>query len=324
MIKLDIYAGLLGAGKTTLIKKMLEEVYIGSKVAVIENEFGSVNLDSVEFESSGYIVKEISSGCICCTLKGNLTEAIRELAEYEDLDYIIVEPSGIADLKDVVSACVDSGVIEECRRITVVNGLTFEKLQSVVGDFFRKQICDSSTVYLNFADRISEEKIDPIIDVLLRWNSNLKIVLTPLTEIVKETFPENEIEMFQKPKILKKQNLGKCKIKRYLKPEFQNWQYTFSESLDKNAYLSLLSLFNDEKDSLLWRAKGYLILKNGTVKKLDYSMGKVFTEEKISVKIVKANTLTLIGTDFDKEKWKKYFESIVDRMKTGGNYDEYC
>ena len=121
MVKLDVYGGLLGAGKTTLIKQMLKTVYKDYKVAVIENEFGSVNLDAEELKKASVVVREISSGCICCTLKGNFTDAVQLLIRQENPDYVIVEPSGMANLIDVAMACSVSEDVILNRTVLVVN-----------------------------------------------------------------------------------------------------------------------------------------------------------------------------------------------------------
>ena len=149
MVKLDIYGGLLGAGKTTLIRQMLASAYAGHKTAVIENEIGKVNLDAELLKDSSICVREITSGCICCTVKGNFTEAIRRLAEQEHPEYIIVEPSGVASLTDVVSACTDSGMAVLNRIIMVADARKQRKLLKVIGKFYLKQ-------FLQRADSLSE------------------------------------------------------------------------------------------------------------------------------------------------------------------------
>ncbi len=142
MAKLDIYGGLLGAGKTTLIRAMLQCAYRGKRVAVIENEIGRVNLDAGAF--SGVTVRPLTAGCVCCTLKGDLVTAVRELLQGVAPGYIVMEASGAADLEAIRRICAEIDAVSLNRCVMVVNARKLRKLMTVVGEFYRIQLRDAT------------------------------------------------------------------------------------------------------------------------------------------------------------------------------------
>lgn len=192
MVKLDIYSGLLGNGKTTLIKRMLKTAYAGFRVAIIENEIGEINLDAEEFEENSVSVKEVTAGCLCCTVKGSFQEAVRFLAERENPDYIIVEPTGAADIRGVIEACEQVDGVELNRCIMVVNARKIQTLLKVAGEFFHDQIRVARTIYLNFAEKIDAGQVQNIKKNLRKVNPILKIVDTPMEEVTGDVFAEKE------------------------------------------------------------------------------------------------------------------------------------
>ena len=215
MTKLDVYGGLLGAGKTTLIRRMLSAAYKGYKTAIVENEAGKVNLDAEVLKTASVSVREISSGCICCTVKGSFSEAVRLLAEQEKPDYIVVEPSGAADLAGVVNACRESGAVELNRVIMVVNARRILKLLKVVGDFYLEQLRGAQTIYLNFVEGMTAEQIDGVKETLAGINPDAEMIAVPLEEITGETFPECDTEK----RISGKRGFIRCAVERGSFPE---------------------------------------------------------------------------------------------------------
>ena len=186
--QIDLYAGLLGCGKTTLIKKLLETEYKGKKVAIIENEIGAVNLDTGELSAADISVKEITNGCVCCTIQGEFTRAIDMLVESEHPDYIIIEPTGAADIQGLLSACkkVHTAALRRC--IMMVNAKKLVRLLKVVGPFYHDQIVNSSCVYLNFTENMTEEQILEAKEALLSINPKVTLADTPLADISADTF----------------------------------------------------------------------------------------------------------------------------------------
>lgn len=188
MKKLDIYGGLLGAGKTTLIKKMLAAAYSGSRAAIIENEIGKVNLDAQEF--ADIQIRPLTAGCVCCTLKGNMVAAVRELLQTENPDYIIIEATGAADLQAIREICAHIAEIRLNRCIMLVNAKKVRALLKVVGEFYHMQLRQADTIYLNFTETLSEEEIRGTEAFLLAINPKARIVSVPLDEITGDTFPD--------------------------------------------------------------------------------------------------------------------------------------
>lgn len=189
MVKLDLFCGLLGAGKTSLIKKMLSRVYPGHRVAIIENEFGKVNLDAAELKSASIEIRELTSGCICCTVKGDLSQAVALLIQQENPEYIIVEASGVADLRSLLQVCSEVEGIRINRVITVVHGNKILKLLKVVGNFFYDQIRVSNTIFLNFCENLPPEQVEATKQALWEINPELRFVTTALEDIHAGTFP---------------------------------------------------------------------------------------------------------------------------------------
>lgn len=180
--KVDIISGFLGAGKTTLIKKLLEEELHKLKVVIIENEFGQVGIDGSILKNSGIEIKEINSGCICCTLVGDFGRAIEEVVEKYKPDRLIIEPSGVGKLSDVLKACstpkikdlVDVNVI-----MTVVDVLKYQIYILNFGEFFENQIKSAKTIILSRTQKTDGKKLETITGNIRKLNPNANIITTP-------------------------------------------------------------------------------------------------------------------------------------------------
>jgi G3E family GTPase len=159
-IKIDIISGFLGAGKTTLINKLLAEAYAGERVALLENEFGEIGIDGDLLQGSGITVKELSNGCICCTLQGDFIDGIRELVETCNPDRIIIEPTGLAKLSDILAPCkkaAESLPLEINLVVSVVNGASYTALINVGGEFFTNQITDAWFILISAVQDIPDD-----------------------------------------------------------------------------------------------------------------------------------------------------------------------
>lgn len=320
MVKLDMFCGLLGAGKTTLIKQMLSGVYPGYRVAIIENEFGKVNLDASELESASIQVRELTSGCICCTVKGDLMNAVGMLIRQEVLDYIIVEASGVADLRALlqVSSQVEGVVIN--RVITVVNGKKILKLLKVVGNFFMDQIRVSNTVYLNFCEGLSPDAIGEAEKALREINPALKSVSIPLDRIGPDTFPDGETQSVPKseaPKAFGRLAAGRRmgQVRRAGtggELSLENWDYVFAKPFTPDQVEHLIRILQDESHHQLWRAKGYLEMTDGSIRKVDYTFGDAFEDDRDTVAEEHKNLLVLIGPELDEQWLEEQFTSLFD------------
>ena len=189
MTKIDIFSGFLGAGKTTLIKKLIKEAYAGEKLVLIENEFGEIGIDGGFLKDAGVEITEMNSGCICCTLVGDFSKALQKvLTEYQP-DRVIIEPSGVGKLSDVVKAI--EGVKEEADieidgRITVVDGKKAKIYMKNFGEFFENQVEHASTIVISRTQMMKDEKIEECVHILREKNPDAAIISTPWEELGKE------------------------------------------------------------------------------------------------------------------------------------------
>ncbi|WP_010243932.1 CobW family GTP-binding protein [Acetivibrio cellulolyticus] len=183
---INIISGFLGAGKTTLIKKLLSEELKNEKVAIIENEFGEIGIDGNILKETGVSVREINSGCICCTLVGDFSKAIKDIIESYHPDRIIIEPSGVGKLSDVVKACEAreiSHLVEVKIKLAVVDASKYQIYIRNFNEFYENQIKSAKTIILSRTDVIDAQKLQKVIKEIREINPNAEIVTTPWPEI---------------------------------------------------------------------------------------------------------------------------------------------
>ncbi|MEE1042842.1 MAG: CobW family GTP-binding protein [Clostridia bacterium] len=181
MTKIDIYSGFLGAGKTTLIKKLITEAYNGEKIVVIENEFGEIGIDGGFLKDSGIQINEMNSGCICCSLVGDFNIALKQVLNEYAPDRIIIEPSGVGKLSDVIKAVQG---IEASNAVlngyaTVVDANKCKMYMKNFGEFFNDQIESAGCIVLSHTGNISDEKTNTCIELIKQHNKDAVIVTTP-------------------------------------------------------------------------------------------------------------------------------------------------
>lgn len=182
MTKIEIVSGFLGAGKTTLIKKLLKEGFAGEKLVLIENEFGEIGVDGGFLKEAGIEITEMNSGCICCSLVGDFGAALKEvLAKYAP-DRVIIEPSGVGKLSDVVKA-VEAVGEEVNSSVTVVDGQKCNMYMKNFGEFFNNQIENAGTIVLSRTQKMSEEKLAKCVAQIKEKNDRATIITTPWEEI---------------------------------------------------------------------------------------------------------------------------------------------
>ena len=184
MIKIDVISGFLGAGKTTLIKKLFESRIKNEKVVLIENEFGEIGVDGAFLKDSGVEIKEINSGCICCSLVGDFSKSMKEIVEKFAPDRIIIEPSGVGKLSDIIKAIEK---VEEPLKInivaTVVDGGKCKMYFKNFGEFYDDQIKQANTVIVSKTDKLSEEKTLAAVELIKSLNPKATVVTTPVVEL---------------------------------------------------------------------------------------------------------------------------------------------
>ena len=185
MTKVDIFSGFLGAGKTTLIRKLIEEAYGTDKIVLIENEFGEIGVDKGFLQNTGIEINQMNAGCICCTLVGDFGKALNEVIEKYSPERILIEPSGVGKLSDVIIAVQDlkNDKIELNGFTTIVDAKKAEMYMSNFGEFYENQVEHASSIILSHTAGMSEEDIDKCIALLREHNEEASIVTTDWKEI---------------------------------------------------------------------------------------------------------------------------------------------
>ncbi len=185
MTKIDIYSGFLGAGKTTLIKKMIQEAYQGQKLVLIENEFGEIGIDGGFLQDAGINITEMNSGCICCSLVGDFGKALTQVISEYAPDRIIIEPSGVGKLSDVIAAVnkVTNDEVTLGYTVAVVNAGKVKSYMKNFGEFYNNQIETASTIILSRTDSIPQEKLDTAVALIREHNTVATVVTTPWSQL---------------------------------------------------------------------------------------------------------------------------------------------
>ncbi|MBE5746661.1 MAG: cobalamin biosynthesis protein CobW [Clostridiales bacterium] len=180
MTKIDIFSGFLGAGKTTLIKKLIKEAYAGEKVVLIENEFGEIGIDGGFLQDAGINITEMNSGCICCSLVGDFSKALQQVMEQYAPERIVIEPSGVGKLSDVIKAVKNAKIDGELNAFcTVVDAGKCKMYLRNFGEFFGDQVENASCIILSHTDKVSEEKLSTAVALLKEKNATATLVTAP-------------------------------------------------------------------------------------------------------------------------------------------------
>ena len=193
MTKIDIISGFLGAGKTTLIKKLLSEAFAGEQVVLIENEFGEIGIDGGFLKESGIEIREMNSGCICCSLVGDFGKSLREVVDTYHPDRILIEPSGVGKLSDVIKAVQDvqNDIDAELNSFTTVVDATKCRIyRKNFGEFFSNQIEYAGAVILSRTDKAKPEKIEESVSLLRELNDKAPFITTPIGQLPGEKILE--------------------------------------------------------------------------------------------------------------------------------------
>ena len=186
MTKIDVFSGFLGAGKTTLIKKLLKEALDGSKTVLIENEFGEIGIDGGFLKEAGIEIKEMNSGCICCSLVGDFGTSLREVIETYAPERILIEPSGVGKLSDVLKAVDDVAVtlnVQVNSAVAVVDASKAKMYIKNFGEFFINQIAYAGTIILSRTDKVTPEKLKECVALIREHNQKATIITTPLEQL---------------------------------------------------------------------------------------------------------------------------------------------
>lgn len=186
MTKIDVFSGFLGAGKTTLIKKLLKEALDGSKTVLIENEFGEIGIDGGFLKEAGIEIKEMNSGCICCSLVGDFGASLKEVIETYAPERILIEPSGVGKLSDVLKAVENVAAelnVQVNSAVAVVDASKAKMYIKNFGEFFVNQIEFAGTIILSRTDKVNAEKLEECAKLIREHNSKATIITTPLEQL---------------------------------------------------------------------------------------------------------------------------------------------
>ncbi|MCM1186583.1 MAG: GTP-binding protein [Lachnoclostridium sp.] len=213
MTKIDVVSGFLGAGKTTLIKKLLKEALDGSKTVLIENEFGEIGIDGGFLKEAGIEIKEMNSGCICCSLVGDFGASLKEVINTYAPERILIEPSGVGKLSDVLKAVEDVAAsldVQINSAVAVVDASKCKMYIKNFGEFFINQIAYAGTIILSRTDKLSDEKISECVAMIREHNEQAAIITTPLAQLDGKAVLET-IEGADKLEDLMKEMMEKAK-----------------------------------------------------------------------------------------------------------------
>ncbi len=190
MTKIDIFSGFLGAGKTTLIKKLIAEGYQGQKLALIENDFGEIGIDGDFLQDAGIEITEVNSGCICCSLVGDFGKALQQVVDRFHPDRILIEPSGVGKLSDVIGAVNKVSGVTLGYTVAVADAGKVKVYMKNFGEFYNNQIETASTIILSRTDAIPQEKLDAAVELLRQHNQVATVVTTPWTQLTGQQIME--------------------------------------------------------------------------------------------------------------------------------------
>lgn len=310
-VKVELFSGFLGAGKTQLIKKFIEEGYYKENIAIIENEFGEVSIDGAVLKRTNTLVREINAGCICCQVIGDFKESILDVVENCNVDRLLVEPTGVAKLSDIKKAFEDKdlkNVAEVEKSITVVDAEKFNLYLSNFKSFFDNQIKNADIIVLSRTQNISTEEVNKINDEIIKMNKDAIIIskdwkTTKAEELIPKKFIIRQKEIKKDKPIFRREGLKKTSVKKN-EEKFESFALKIDRKVSKD---ELLSKFNFIKNSLefgqIVRAKGIVETNNGK-EQFDYTLSEI-SMEKIIYR--GESVISFIGTNLNKDKIKKFF-----------------
>ena len=343
MTKIDIVSGFLGAGKTTFIKRVLEIVK-NEKTVLIENEFGEVGIDGGFLEDSGIEIKEMNSGCICCSLVGDFTSSLKEILEKYEPQRVIIEPSGVGKLSDVMKAVelVESKLkIEPGKSVTVVDASKCKMYAKNFGEFFNNQIQYADIIVLSRTDIADEKKQAKAVEIVREINPTAKIITTPLKQLDNEQI----FEILEKETDLAKEMIEEEKNKHHEHGEscgyghheghehhhheehhhehgescgcghhhhhadevFESWGKEQIERLSRQKLEDILEKLSESSEyGVVLRAKGMVELDDNTWAYFDLVPGEMELRDGKACYTSKA---CVIGANLEKEKLEELFKA---------------
>lgn len=311
-IKIDIYSGFLGAGKTFLMKKLITEGAYEKNIAIIENEFGEVSIDAAILRQSSIEVKEINSGCICCQVTGDFKEAVLEVIEKYNPDRIIVEPSGVAKLTDIIKVFREGKLKEKSEVdniITVIDPEKFDMYINNFKDFYEDQILNTKKIVLSRVQKLDCEKVQDVVSKIRKLNRRAVIISEDWRKIKgKEILNQNDYERLN----LKSSNLFKPRLSKKSE-EFKKADEIFETfAIYPNSKISKSELISKFKFISSSKSYGDVLRAKGIIKLIDGSYGQFdFVKDEFDIREIKDNNssvISFIGIKLNKEELKGLFK----------------
>ena len=307
-MKVDIISGFLGAGKTTLIKKLLDTLVKDEKVAIVENEYGEVGIDGDLLKDRRIEVKEINSGCICCTIKGDFKQNILDIISNYRPDRIIIEPSGVANFSQVLES-IKEAHIEGLRinmKITMVDAQNVHMYMKNFGDFYRSQLGNANTIILTRVEKLSDKEITHVCNEIKTINNKANIITTELSKLS----PERIIQVSEKKveNLIENINIKKPKrigLRRVSAPEFfENWGVETPKTFEYSELVKILNEFQNNKHGEVLRAKGIIKSKDNKWFKFDFVPNDISI---VNYKSDYTGRVCVIGRNLNKDSIDKLF-----------------
>lgn len=326
MTKVDIISGFLGAGKTTFIKLLIENVFAGEKLVLIENEFGEIGIDGGFLKDAGIEITEMNSGCICCTLVGDFSKALRKVIEEYHPDRVLIEPSGVGKLSDVSKAIEHvkkEADIEIEGRITIVDGKKAKMYLKNFGEFFKNQVAYANTIVVSRTQMMEDHSIEECVKMLREENKEASIISTSWDKLSKEAIehalsPDTQLEgIFEEEKCPvcdhEHHHEGACGCghehhhhhHHHADEIFTSWgQETAHKYTEEELDFLLKALSETEGYGTILRAKGIVELENGSWKQFDLVPQEYEVRESAADY---TGRLCVIGTDLKEDELTKLF-----------------
>ncbi|GAB6169363.1 GTP-binding protein [Clostridium carnis] len=308
-IKIDVFSGFLGAGKTVLIKKLLKENFYNENIVIIENEFGEVSIDGTILKESNINVKEINAGCICCSVTGDFNNSIKEVIEKYHPQRILIEPSGVAKLSEILDICKNHELKDNIyinMVITVIDISRFSMYITNFNDFYKNQIINAKTILLTRTENLSHNELLEMTKKVKEINSKAPIITTNLDILnanqiinIAEKPSENLlIKSFSLAKGVNGKLLIKSKNKSTANETFESFSIESPKIFSKEVLISLLDKFNDSNSyGTILRAKGIVKTDEKDWVQFDY-LPKEITLNKTSPDYT--SRICIIGTNLNK------------------------
>ena len=326
MTKVDIISGFLGAGKTTFIKLLIENVFAGEKLVLIENEFGEIGIDGGFLKDAGIEITEMNSGCICCTLVGDFSKALRKVIEEYHPDRVLIEPSGVGKLSDVSKAIEHvkkEADIEIEGRITIVDGKKAKMYLKNFGEFFKNQVAYANTIVVSRTQMMEDHSIEECVKMLREENKEASIISTSWDKLSKEAIehalsPDTQLEgIFGEEKCPvcshEHHHEGACGCghehhhhhHHHADEIFTSWgQETPHKYTEEELDFLLKALSETEGYGTILRAKGIVEMENGAWKQFDLVPQEYEVRESAADY---TGRLCVIGTDLKEDELTKLF-----------------